>query len=528
MKNKMKKVSAMMVALCLVLSACGNGGDQVKNAGDSLEQTASGAENSPSQKSSVTIACAAEPDYFYPHSADTTTSMDEVPILQNVYETLIRMEADGSYTPLLAEKWEISEDGKVYTFHLRDDVYFHDGNKMTAEDVAYSINVAPSHSAYMSSLDSCNVIDDTTVEMVLTDAYAPILNVICSRDGLIVEKAYLDEVGEDGYSAAPVGTGPYKFVERVSGDHVTMTANADYWGEAPAIKDVNYKIITDANSQMVALESGDIDVLFQANISSLTKLNSDAIKWETCDASSIMSVVFNCKSGPAADIEFRKALQCGINKEEINIGVYEGTATKGAIPIPPAFSGYPEDGTFKTVAYDLEAAKAHLEASGYNGEEFEILTVSGTKNESAAQIVQGQLINLGINCVVTAVDASSYFAKYKAGEYDASMRAGGISILDADGLYSIYNAEYTTGVTGNADIGNWNDELIEVLKKGRVTVDESARKELYAQACDIITDNVYSVTLYYDVNAVAYSSGLQGIVPSQLVGLYYINDWSWQ
>ena len=243
---------------------------------------------------------------------------------------------------------------------------------------------------------------------------------------------------------------------------------------------------------------------------------------------SIMAMQLNCKEGPAADLEFRKALQCGINKEEINIGVYEGTASMGDIPIPPAFSGYPEDGSFDTVAFDADAAKAHLEASGYNGEEFEIITVSGTKNESAAQIVQGQLINLGINCVVTAVDASSYFAKYKAGEYDASMRAGGISILDADGLYSIYNAEYTTGITGNSDIGIWNDELINLLKEGRVTVDEAARKSLYAQVCNIITENVYSVTLYYDVNAVAYNSDLQGVVPSQLVGLYYINDWSWK
>lgn len=536
MKKDGKRLLAIVAAMSLMMTGCGSGaGDEESSTGSSQNAVQSESQTgessdgeSTSGKTSVTIACAAEPDYFYPHSAETTTSMDEVPILQNVYETLIRMEADGSYTPLLATDWEISEDGKVYTFHLRDDVYFHDGNKMTAEDVAYSLNIAPSHSAYMSSLNTCNVVDETTVEMILTDAYAPILNVICSRDGLIVEKAYAESVGDDGYSEAPIGTGPYKFVERVSGDHVTMVANENYWGEAPAIKEVNYKIITDANSQMVALESGDIDVLFQANISSLIKMNSDAIAWETCDASSIMAMQLNCKEGPAADLEFRKALQCGINKEEINIGVYEGTASMGDIPIPPAFSGYPEDGSFDTVAFDADAAKAHLEASGYNGEEFEIITVSGTKNESAAQIVQGQLINLGINCVVTAVDASSYFAKYKAGEYDASMRAGGISILDADGLYSIYNAEYTTGITGNSDIGIWNDELINLLKEGRVTVDEAARKSLYAQVCNIITENVYSVTLYYDVNAVAYNSDLQGVVPSQLVGLYYINDWSWK
>lgn len=535
MKNKSKALVGLLIGMSLVLSACGSGTGQGEGgaggpAGGSQSEQTGGSQSvsTSSGKTSVVVACSAEPDYFYPHSSETTTSMDEVPILQNVYETLVKMEADGSYSPLLAEDWEISDDGTEYTFHLRDDVYFHDGNQMTAEDVAVSINLAPSHSAYFVNFVSCDVVDEKTVKVVLSAPYAPFMNVICSRDGIIIEKAYLDQVGENGYSDNPVGTGPYKFVERVSGDHISLTVNENYWGGEPPIKEVLYKIITDTNSQMVALENGDIDVLIQANISSLVKLDSDQVKWDKCDASSIMAILLNCKQGPAADINFRKALQCGINKEEVNIGVYEGTATVGDIPIAPKFTACPEPGTYDTVAFDADKAKEYLAASGYNGEEFEIITVAGSRHEMAAQVVQGQLINLGINCVVTAVDASSYFAKSKAGDFDASMRAGGISILDADGLNSTYNADFTMNVSKNADTGLWNDDLIAAIIEGRSTVDETARKEAYVKACNLITENVYSVTLYYDVNAVAYNADIQGVVPNQLTGLYYFNDWSWK
>lgn len=542
-----KVLAAGMAAVCIMMSLAGCGGKTASQpaattggqsqattetqAANSGKETEAGTQAASTGKDTVTVACAAEPDCFFPFHSTLGTNMDEVPILHNVYETPIKLGPDNTHEPLLAESWEISDDGCTYTLHLRDDVYFHNGDKMTAEDVAFTLNSTGHTSAgaaQLANYDNTEVIDDTTVAIHLTNPYGPFLNALCGRYALIVDKSLYEEIGEDAYNEAPVGTGPYKFVSRVSGDRITLESNEEYWGGAPSIKHVNYMVMSDTNTQMISLENGDVDVLINANVSSLTRLQTDKVKWETKDASSIDHLYLNCAKGPAADLNFRKALQCGINKEEVNMGVYEGYATVGDIQICPSFSGRPDPGTYKVVEYDQEKAKEYLAQSGYNGEEFKLVTVAGTKDESAAQIIQGQLIELGINCTVNAVDAASYGAITEDGDgdYGAKLRFGGVSVLDADGLFYQYYSDLLK--PGKYNAGIYTDELDELLMAGRIEVDPEKRKEDYAKACDIITDNVFAICLYYDVNACAYSSSLNGVVPRALTGLYFFNDWSWQ
>jgi peptide/nickel transport system substrate-binding protein len=538
-----KKLLAILLVCCLLVSvtACGgNSNEPAPSTGDDSKDTAStdttdttdtkddgNAETS--TKDTVVVACAAEPDCFFPYHSTLGTNMDEVPILHNVYETPIKLGADGSHEPLIAKSWEISDDGLHYTLHLRDDVYFHNGEKMTAEDVAFSLNLGGNSvagAAQLANYDNCEVIDENTVVVHLTAPYAPFLNALCGRYALIIDKSLYEEIGEDAYNDAPVGTGPYKFMDRVSGDRITLEAFADYWAGQASIKNVVYKVLTDVNTQMISLENGEIDVLIQANVGDLTKLATDKVKWEVVDASSICNLYLNCSEGPSADINFRKALQAGINKEEINIGVYEGYATVGDIQLPFSFSGRPEKGTYDVVEYDLEKAKEYLAKSNYNGEEFKIITVSGTRNETAAQIVQGQLIELGINCTVNALDTASYYAAEEAGEYGGKIRAGGISVLDADGMFHQYHTDHVvTGGKFNAGVSS--DKLDELLEKGRVEVDANKRKEIYREAVNHITENAFCITLYYEANACAYSADLNGVVPRSLTGLYFFNDWSW-
>ncbi len=542
MKKKALLAGVLSAMAVISLAGCGSkpasapttaadGQTTTQAASETQSQTAE-TTSAAAGRDSVTVACAAEPDCFFPFHSTLGTNMDEVPILHNVYETPIKLGPDNSHEPLLAESWEISEDGRSYTLHLRDDVYFHNGDKMTAEDVAFTLNSAghtSAGSAQLANYDNTEVLDDKTVVIHLTDPYGPFLNALCGRFALIVNKSLYEEIGEDAYNDAPVGTGPYKFMSRISGDRVTLEAYDKYWAGEPAIKNVTFMVMSDTNTQMISLENGDIDVLINANIGSLSKLQTDKVKWETKDASSIDNLAINCSKGVGTDINFRRALQCGINKEELNIGVYEGYATLGDIQICPSFSGRPDPGTYKVVEYDFEKAKEYLAASNYNGEEFKLVTVAGTKDESGAQIIQGQLIELGINCTVSAVDAASYNAMTENGDgdYGAKLRFSGVSVLDADGLYYQYNSNFVLQ-PGKYDAGVCSDELDDLLQKGRVEVDPEKRKEFYAQACDLITDNAYGVCLYYEVNACAYNSSLNGVTPRALTGLYFFNDWSWQ
>lgn len=512
---KVKRILSILLACSLVisLSACGNKAKTTTNA---------------SVKDSVTVACAFEPKTFFPYHTKSNTNMDDVPILHNVYETLVKLGSNSEHLPLLAEKWEVSNDGKDYTFHLRKGVTFQDGNKMTAEDVAFSLNLSGKSiagSSMLANYDNAKVIDDSTVVVHLTDPYAPFLNALSARYGLIIEKALFEKEGQDAYNKAPIGTGPYKFVQQASGDNVTLKANENYWGGVPAIKNVTFKVISDTNTQMVSLQNGDIDALIRANVSPLLKLKTDKIKYSIVPASSISNMSFNCAKGPAADINFRKAVQAGVNKQEVNNGAFEGKATIGDIYIPASFSGRPDDGTFKVVKYDQNKAKEYLAASKYNGEEFKILTVSGTKDETAAQIVQGQLIALGIKATVNALDSSSFMAARNAGDYGVYIRAGGVSVMDADGLYGWHSTQLLK--PGYFDTKVASPEMDKLLTAGRTETDPNKRKEIYRQVVDMITDNVYNVTLYYEANACAYKTNLKGVEPGPLTGLYFFNNWSW-
>lgn len=544
---KKRALAVALAAACVMttMAGCGNragasGSTTAAGGGSSRQTEAAGGGNGQQaaapdggggdRKDSVTVACAAEPDVFFSWYSKSNSNMDEVPILHNMYETPIKLGPNNEHEPLLATEWSVSDDGLTYTLKLRDDVYFHNGDKMTAEDVEFTLDGAGHTSAgaaQLANYDDCEVIDENTVAIHLTAPYGPFLNALAGRFALIMDKSYYEEVGEDGYNENPIGTGPYKFVERVSGDHITLEAFDKYWQGEPEIKKVTFAVLSDTNTQMISLENGDIDVLINANVSALSKLNTDKVKWATQDASSIDNLKFNCNKGPAQDINFRKAVLYGINKEDVNIGVYEGKATVADIPIATGFSGRPDPGTYETIEYNLDTAKEYLAKSNYNGEEFKIICVSGTKDESAAQIIQGQLIELGINCVVNAVDSASYFATVEqSGDYDANLRFAGVSVLDADGLFYQYNSSILLA-NGKYDAGIWNKELDAKLQEARVEVNTDKRKALYAEVCNMILDNAYGTALYYDLNACAYNANLKGVVPRSLTGLYFFNDWSW-
>ena len=531
----MKKWLSLILAACMMLSltACGGGnnnGGSGNNGGSSDDGGASAGE----KKESIVVANSFDADTFYPYNSAIMTNQDECPILHNVYESPFKLMPDGTTEPLLAESYELSEDGTEYTLHLRDDVYFHNGKKMTAEDVAGSLNISGASAVGQTLLinyDTTEVVDENTVVVKLTAPYGPFLTSLASRVALVIDVDYLEEVGEEGYEAAPIGTGPYTFVERVSGDHITLQANEDYWGGAPTYKTVTVRLMTDINTQMLALESGEVDVLLNASLSPLLMLPEDSpVKYVSTDAATIGALSLNSSypDSPCSDLNFRKAIQAGINKDDINIGIFEGEATLTDIYMTPTFTGRPDDADLHTYTYDPEAAAEYLAASGYNGEEIVLATVSGTRNETVSQIIQGQLMALGINCTVNAVDSSSFFQLVTYGDgsgWDLALRAGTVSVLDADGLYTLFNGDYLDS-TGNYGTGSIRDaRLTELTALGRVTTDEEERKAIYAEACNIVTDQAYMIPMYCEMNIVAFNENVEGVQPRALTGVYFFNEW---
>lgn len=520
----------LTVIMLLTVAGCGSSkGDQQ----DSMDTTDATDTNPASTgegvnaKTSVTLATSGEPYRFFALSDEGCAGDDNL-VLSNVYDCLTFLEADGSISEGLAEKWEVSEDGLCYTFHLREGVKFHNGYDFTAEDVKFTFDkgfAGPLGSALFVNYDRCEIVDDYTVNIYLTAPYAGFVYGVASRLGGICSKAYYDEVGDEGYMKAPIGTGPYKFVEAVSGERVVMEANNDYWRGKPAIQEVVIQIVSDVSTQIIGLENGDYDAVRNPSIDTCMQLEgNDDIAWNRTDSTGRITLYLAAWGGRIGENkDFRKAIQAGINKEEVNIGTNSGYATILDIDMCPMYGGYPTEGIDK-VEYDRDQAIAYLESSPYNGESFEILCKSGTTFETAAKIIQAQLIDIGIDAKVTAVDNTTYSELEVSGNFDAIIREQLSSMVDADGASTYFNT--TPGFTYTANCKYpLADEIYPLFVEGRAAQGE-ARIPYYTEACNIITEEAYLVPLYNGIIAVAYNADLKG-VEAHCLGTYNFYHWSW-
>lgn len=479
-------------------------------------------------KTSATLATAGEPLKFYALSPQGCNGDDNL-VLSNVYDCLTFLNADGSISPALAESWEISSDGLVYTFHLRKGVKFHDGSEMTAEDVKFTLDkgaAGPLGNALLVNYDHVNIIDDYTVELHLKAPYAAFLYCIASRVAGISSKAHFDAVGDEGYLKAPIGTGPYKFVSAVAGDTITLEAFDGHWrGKAP-IDTIYIRTMTDKTTQIISLENGDIDAVRNPSIDACIKLDASlGVTWTRMDSAFHVALYLAEWGGsPAEDLNFRKAVQSAVNKNDVNEGVNEGYAAILEIDIPANYGGYPVG--FKTVPYDLEQAKQYLAASNYDGKEFSILTKVGSAYETAAIIIQAQLIELGINCTVNAVDNATYSSLWESGNFGSIIVIGASSMMDSDGLMPIFSPpEAGWTYSQNAQYGRTR-EIYAILQEGRATQGD-ARRDIYRKAVDIITDEAYTVPLYTEIQTVAYNDGLEGVT-GHCLGTYNFYNWKWK
>ena len=522
MKMNMRKSLTLVLAGAIsltLLAGCGGGG--------SPSETISSGSTAPIQKDSAILATSGEPTRFFPCGADGSNGNDYL-VLNNIYDTLVFLDADGTIQPCLAREWSVSEDGLCYTFHLQEGVTFHDGTPLTAEDVVFTYDLSVQNStgkALIINYDRAEAVDDSTVNIYLTAPYAAFLNGCASRAGGIISKAYYEQAGEDGYQSAPIGTGPYKFVSAVSGDTITLEAYEGYWREPAAIKTIYIKTMTDASTQIIALENGDIDAIRSPSISSCLNLNeASGATWASADSAGRVTMYISANSGqPGENADFRKAVQSAVNKEDVVQGATEGYATIIDIDMCPSYSGHPSG--YQVVEQDVEKAKEFLASSGYNNEEFQIIVEAGTVSDTTAQIIQAQLMEIGINCTINAVDTPTFNDLWYAGTFDAMIRNTSSSLLDADGFLNYFMA---TEANYAQTLNNQYPRTQEIYDLGMEAREAQgdARKELYLQMVDICTEEAYEVPLFSNPSTMAYRSALQGMKVYPL-GVVYFYDWSW-
>ncbi len=525
--NKMKKGVALLLAaiLVLALAACGGTAAPSGSAGGSTE---GGAASAPARED-LNFAFIAESQELDPaKTSDTLTYI----VLSQVFDTLVRIEADGSIAPWLAKDWTVSEDGKEVIFEIQEGVTFHNGDPLTMEDVVFSLNRAiasPQAAKFTAVFSGAEKVDEKSVKVTLPNAYAPFLYSIGNPCmGIVSEKA-INEFGDD-FGRNPVGTGAYKYVDWVSGEKMTLTRNDAWWHGPAPIKDVTLRFISDAGTAAISLEKGEIDVLFKSATSDRDTLmaNSNLNYYEWPSALCYHVSFNNGENSVFKDRALREAVSYAIDPEAILIGGLDGIGEVLEFMTSPAAFGYDPD--FKQNEYNPEKAKQLLEAAGYPTDGS--LTVRIRTNQAASyagpcEIIQEQLRQIGITATVDKLERATYLDEVTRNfDYDITFYVITALIPDAD--YTMYTRLHSSMLGAGNNFTQTNiPELDKVLDQARTSQNEAERKELYAEAAQITKDYATLIPICTGRYNIVANKNLKGVA-EHAIDLHYMYDYSWE
>lgn len=521
--KRIKSLICLLIVSMMVFTSCSSGSKTEPNSAEGKDNAAAEAT---AARDDLNFAFIAESKELDPHKAsDTLTYI----VLLQIFDTLIKIEADGTLSPALAESWEISEDGKEILFTIKQDVKFHNGDIMTADDVAYSLNrsIASSYtSKFTAVMEKAEVVSENQVKLTLKNSYGPILYCLANPSLAVVSQKAVEAAG-DKFGSNPIGTGPYKFIEWISGEKVVATRFDDYFKGPAPIKDITFKFITDTATAAIALENGEIDILHNpAKSDKEAQINNENLAYYETDSAYYYHISMNNQSGPFADKKVREAVSYAINREDIIIGGLEGNGSPVEVPMPPAAFGYDPD--FKNNPYDPEKAKELLAEAGYpDGFTCSFKVNQAPMYSNPAQVIQQQLREVGINCEIELMERAAYLDDVTRNfNYDLSLYVITALIPDAD--YVCYTRLHSTMLgNGNNFTQTSIPALDEALDKGRSSNDEATRLEAYRKVNEIVKEEVPVVPVMTGKYAIVANKDLKGVSPS-LIDFHYLHDYSWE
>ena len=524
-----KRVLSLCLAGLMAASLTGCGG-----AGNAAETTAAaGAENSAA--ASEAGASEAKEELVFVNYRDIRDLnphlyAGEMYAQEMLYETLVNITADG-YEGCLAESWDISDDGKTYTFHIRDGVKFSDGEVCDANAIKANFDAIIENKDRHTWLEMMNLLvgvsapDDKTFVIELSEPYYPLLTElgVTRPFAMISPKAMKDGSTKDGVNAY-IGTGPYVLTDFVTDEYAVFEANENYWGEQPKIKKITVKVIPDNQTRILALEKGEIDMIFGKNMIDADAINqytgNDKFTVSLSDPTSTRQIVLNTTRDVLADKEVRQALQHATNKQAISDGIFYGLEqpadTLFAKTVPYC------DIDLEPYAYDVELAQSMLDEAGWvvgadkirerDGQKLNIdlLYNSDSVTEKAiAEYLQSEYQKIGISLNIHGEEEQSYRDNMKAGNFDMVFNIcwgtpydpqSSLAAMRAP-VYGDYAAQL--GLEDKADI---DQAITDIL----VSTDETKRQGLYTFVLTRLHEDAVYIPLTYECNKAIYRSDLQG------------------
>jgi len=445
----------------------------------------------PTKPDTLTIAYQLEFKILDPYN--TGSSADSA-ITASLFDSLIAMDVKGNIYPLVAKTWDVSADGLTYTFHLRDDVLFHNGSKLTSEDVAYSferMKTSSYRTAQAQLIDRVEIVDEYTINFILPNTVATFLMEIATSFTCYSKQA-TEALGAE-FSIKPVGCGPYRFVSMDS-SQVVLEAFEDYYDGVAPINKIVYKVIPDASTALVALENGEVDLsdYVPAASYSIVEANQNLTLLRV-PYTRLMQFIMNVNKAPFDNVLVRQAIAHAIDKELLIDMTLEGYGSVAYGQINDRYIGYHPDIDQHAAPYDPERGKELLAEAGYPGGQglpsISFYTIEMFRKQ--VEIIQAMLRDIGILLEIEIVELSAYLDMQTNHELYAALMSwtGG---PDA----SIYERQLT-GDGPNNGANFHDDEIAQWFKDSLMELDLNKRKEIFLKIFTKQLELVPYVPLYF-------------------------------
>lgn len=543
MKLKFSIFIVWVLAIFLVLAACSgdggqNGGESEEGSDPDVAEEAEADTGDAEGDQVLIFARGGDSESLDPAS---TTDGESSRITKQIYESLLEFDKESfEVLPGLAHDWEVSEDGLSYTFYLEEGVTFHDGTEFNAEAVKVNFErwADPDHEyafaddGYVYSMygtmfggflgdenhvvEEINVVNDHEIEFVLSQPLGFFLQNMAMTYFPITSPAALEEYGP-AINENPVGTGPFEFVSWAKDDSIVLDKFDDYRIEGlPKLDRVVFEVIPDNAARLIALRSGEIDIMDGLNPDDAAGVEADeGLELYERAENNIGYVGFNVQKEPFDNKDLRHAVSHAIDKEAIAEALYAGYATPASVPLPPSYMGYNDE--VESFAYDPDTARELLEDAGYaDGLEIELWTMPVARPympdpETVSEIIQNNLEEVGITVTIVREEWAPYLEKTMNGEHQMYML--GWSGTNGDPDYFLSSLLHGDNVGSSNREFYDNDEVDEFLNQAKLSIDQDERASFYQQAQELIADDAPMVPLVHSRPVLATTNAVENYVP---------------
>ena len=458
-----------------------------------------GAPAAAAPRTDLNVGVRLEPPHLDP-TGGAAAAIGEI-VYANVLEGLTRMAPDGSIVPGLAESWTVSPDGKVYTFALRKGVTFHDGAPFDASVAKFTLDRARAadsvnpQKGLFEPIETVEAVDPATLKVTLKRPVGAFpFNLAWPAAVMVSPQSAADN------KTKPIGTGPFKFERWAKGSQIDLTRNPNYWGKAPALQKISFKIIGDPTAAYAALMAGDVDVypIFPAN-ENIPQFQADkrfTVKIGNTEGKTIVAI--NNARKPFDDIRVRRALAHGIDRKAVIDGATFGLAKPIGSHFAPQDAGY-VDLTGK-YPYDPEKAKALLKDAGVSNLKVRLLLPPPDYARRGGEIVAAQLKKIGVEAEIVPVEWAQWLSDaFRGKNYDLTIISHvepmDLDIYARDDYYFNYN----------------NAEYKALYAELAATGDPEKRKALLAKAQEKIADDSVNVFMFLLPKTGVWNAKLDGL-----------------